>query len=145
MKRRARGAALAIVLLLLAGLGTLALTAVAAAAAALALAGHQQSAQQAFEAAEAGVAHALMLATRTRAAGAIEPFNPEPGADGAQYEARIIAAESPGALPPGFSIGEHAGAFAAEHYFIIADGHSARGARARIEQGFYLVVSGAGS
>jgi Tfp pilus assembly protein PilX len=142
MRRGDRGAALAIVLVLLSGLGALALTAAAAAAAALALAGHQQSAQQAFEAAEAGIAHALALAARTRAAGEVAPADPELGVGRVRYEARIVIAEPPGALPAGFSVGEHAEAFAAQHYFIVADGQAARGARARIEQGFYLVVPG---
>jgi hypothetical protein len=142
MTRKHRGSALAITLILLAGLGTLALMAVAAAAAALALAGHQQSAQQAFESAEAGIAHALVLAARTRAAGEVEPTDPESDVEDARFHARIVAAELPGALPAGFSVGEHSAAFAAQHYFIIADGHAARGARVRIEQGFYLVVPG---
>jgi hypothetical protein len=45
-----------------------------------------------------------------------------------------------GALPVGFTIGENAGSFGARHFFITADGSSGRGARARLEQGFYVVV-----
>ncbi len=137
------GAALAVTLVLLAGLGTLALTAAAAAIAALSLAGHQQSAQQAFEAAEAGVAHALVFVTRTRSDGAIDarPY-PDDAAAPAVFEARVSRAAMPGPLPSGFSAGEHAGAFATQPFFIVADGRAERGASARIEQGLYLVVPG---
>jgi hypothetical protein len=141
-----RGAALAVTLILLGGLGSLALTAAAAAVAALAVAGHQQYSQQAFEAAEAGIAHALILAAQSRSGGVI-PETPHQ-ADAAwptAFEARTGAAALPGALPAGFSIGEHGGAFAAQHYFIVATGRAARGAQARIEQGFYLVVPGGGT
>lgn len=138
-----RGAALAVTLILLAGLGSLALTAAAAAVAALALAGHQQSAQQAFEAAEAGIAHALSRAALTRSAGAIaEMVHDDDAPSPATFEARIEAVALPGALPAGFSVGEHDGAFSARHYYAVADGRAGRGARVRIEQGFYLVGPG---
>lgn len=144
MSATERGAALAVTLVLLGGLGTLALTAAGAAAAALALAGHQQSAQQAFEAAEAGLAHALVLAARSRGAGAIGAW-PYPDASEAlaNVSALIETAEPPAALPAGFSIGAHSDAFAAQQYFAIADARASRGARLRLEQGFYLVVPGA--
>ena len=61
-----RGSALVVVLVLLSGLGALALAAAAAAMTALALAGHQQMAQNAFEAAEAGIVNALLAAAETR-------------------------------------------------------------------------------
>lgn len=144
MRRTQNGAALAVTLILLAGLGALAMTAAAAAVAALALAGHQQSAQQAFEAAEAGIARSLDFAARTRSAGAMvdTPYPDEANAP-ATFAARIVDAGMPGALPAGFSVGEHASAFTARHYFAIADGSAGRGARVRIEQGFYLVGPGA--
>ncbi|MGQ0428960.1 MAG: PilX N-terminal domain-containing pilus assembly protein [Gammaproteobacteria bacterium] len=145
MKRQQSGAALAITLILLASLSALALTATAAAMAALALAGHQQSAQQAFEAAEAGIAHALALAARTRSGGVIARAPSAPGEDDSvSFEARTTTAAAPGALPVGFSVGEYADNYAAQHYFIVADGRAGRGARATIEQGFYLVVPGSG-
>jgi hypothetical protein len=43
-------------------------------------------------------------------------------------------------LPPGFSIGENTASFKTRHYFITSDGDSGRGARQRLEQGFYFVV-----
>jgi hypothetical protein len=43
-------------------------------------------------------------------------------------------------LPEGFTIGENDGSFAARHFFITADADSGRDTRARLEQGFYLVV-----
>lgn len=136
-----RGAALAVTLVLLGGLGTLALTAAGASIAALALAGHQQSAQQAFEAAEAGLAHALVLAGRSRGTGTIgEMPYPDTSKALASVAALIEDAEPPGALPAGFSVGEHSGAFAARPYFAIADARASRGAQVRLEQGFYLVV-----
>lgn len=145
MRRNQQGAALAVTLVLLAGLGSLALTAAAAAVAALALAGHQQSAQQAFEAAEAGIAHALARAALTRGAATIAATaHDADAAVPATFEARIEAVAQPGALPVGFSVGEHDGAFAAQHYFAVADGRAGRGALVRIEQGFYLVVAGGG-
>jgi len=145
VSRGERGAALAVTLVLLAGLGSLALTAGAAAIAALALAGHQQSARQAFEAAEAGVAHALARTALMRDAGTIaETVHDGDAASPASFEASIEAAEGPGALPAGFSVGEHAGAFAAQHYYVTADGRAGRGVRIRIEQGFYLVTPGDG-
>ncbi|MGQ0384343.1 MAG: hypothetical protein ACT4UP_06650 [Gammaproteobacteria bacterium] len=145
MIRMERGAALAITLILMGGVGTLTLTATAAAIAALALAGHQQSAQQAFEAAEAGIEHSLALAARTRGAVAV-PRSPHAAGEvaSASFEARTTAVTASDALPVGFSIGEHADALAAQHFFIEADGRAGHGARARIEQGFYLVVPGRG-
>lgn len=143
MSRRQRGAALAVTLILLGGLGMLALTAAAAAIAALALTGHQQSAQAAFEAAEAGVAHALEYAAAARAEGEIA--SEAPSADGdtpPAFESRITRVDLPGSLPAGFSIGGHADGFAAQHYFIVSDGRAERGVAVRIEQGFYLVVPG---
>lgn len=146
MNCRQRGAALAITLILLAGLGSLALTAAAAAVAALALAGHQQSAQQAFEAAEAGVAHALSRAAITRGVGTIAmTVHDGDAASPATFESRIEAVELPGVLPPGFSVGEHEGAFGARHFYAVADGRAGRGAMVRIEQGFYLIGPGGGS
>lgn len=145
MSRRESGAALAVTLVLMSGLGALALTGAAAAVTALALAGHQQAAQQAFEAAEAGNAQGLALAAETRAAGAIAEA-PHPGGAGATstFAARIDAVNAPGALPAGFSVGEHAAAFGAQHFVVVSEGRSARNALVRIEQGFYLVVPGAG-
>jgi Tfp pilus assembly protein PilX len=144
MRRAENGAALAVTLILLGGFGALALTAATAAVAALALAGHQQSAQQAFEAAEAGIAHSLEFAAQVRSTGVVAetPYPDEAGA-ATSFQARIVEAGLPGALPAGFSIGEHAGAFSARRFFAIADGNAGRGARARIEQGFYLVAPGA--
>jgi hypothetical protein len=143
MRRVQDGAALAVTLILLAGLGALAMTAAAAAVAALALAGHQQSARQAFEAAEAGIAHSLAFAARARSEGAIAetPYPDESGAPAA-FSARIVNAGAPGPLPAGFSVGEHAAAFSARHYFVTADGSASRGVQVRLEQGFYLVGPG---
>lgn len=146
MRRGESGAALALTLVLLAGLGSLALTAAAAAVAALALAGHQQSAQQAFEAAEAGIAHALARAAVARDGGTIaETLHDDESPAPATFEVRTEAVALPGALPAGFSVGEHAESYAARHYVAIADGRAGRGVRARIEQGFYLVVPGGSS
>jgi Tfp pilus assembly protein PilX len=139
-----RGTALVVTLLLLGGLGALALTAAAAAVAGLSLTGHQQFAQQAFEAAEAGVAHALALAARSRSEATINatPYPDEAGA--ASFEARIVRDTSSGPLPAGFSIGAQPGAFGAEQYYVVSDGFAGRDAGVRIEQGFYLVVPDGG-
>ncbi len=72
MKRNARGSAFVVVLVLMSGLGALALAAAAAAMTALALAGHQQMAQNAFEAAETGIVSALLAATEVRDVGTAE-------------------------------------------------------------------------
>jgi Tfp pilus assembly protein PilX len=69
VKTHSRGSALVVVLVLLSGLASLALAAAAAAMTALALAGHQQMAQNAFEAAETGIVAALVAATETRDGG----------------------------------------------------------------------------
>ena len=69
MKAASRGSAFVVVLVLLSGLAALALGAAAAAMTALALAGHQQMAQNAFEAAETGIAVALATAAETRDGG----------------------------------------------------------------------------
>ncbi|HEU4517745.1 MAG TPA: hypothetical protein VFR77_10610, partial [Steroidobacteraceae bacterium] len=69
MTRKSRGSALAVVLVLMSGLGALALAAAAASMTALALAGHQQMAQNAFEAAETGILAALVAAAGTREGG----------------------------------------------------------------------------
>ena len=141
MKLVERGSALVITLVLLAGLGALALAAAAAAMTALALAGHQQMMQNAFEAAETGIIQALTQAAAARGAGthagAIRPHDPTAAAN---FQTVTREAEGPGPLPDGFSIGENAGTFTARSYFITADAQSGRGTRARLEQGFYLVV-----
>jgi hypothetical protein len=136
-----RGSALVVVLVLISGLAALALAAGAAAMTALALAGHQQMALNAFEAAETGIVAALVEATGTReggdADGEVLPADP---AARAVWHTETREAEGPGILPPGFTIGENAGSFAARHFVITADASSGRGVRARLEQGFYIVV-----
>jgi Tfp pilus assembly protein PilX len=141
VKAVSRGSALVVVLVLMSGLGALALAAAAAAMTALALAGHQQMAQNAFEAAESGIVAALLEAADAREGGTDEAAILEEIATArASWHTETREAEGPGALPPGFSIGENAGTFTARHFFVTADGESGRGARARLEQGFYLVV-----
>lgn len=141
MTARSRGSALVMVLVLLSGLAALALAAAAAAMTALALAGHQQMAQNAFEAAETGIAVALLTATETREAGddAGDVLPEDPTAASA-WQTAMREADGPGVLPPGFTIGENADSFTARHFFVTADGSSGRGVRTRLEQGFYLVV-----
>ena len=136
---RQHGVALAVTLVLLSALGALALAAAAAAAAALALSGHQQFAQIAFQAAEAGIAESLLRAAAVRGPASIAPTAFPASAELATYEAATTAVPQPGALPVGFTIGENAGGFAARHYFIVSDGRSGRNSRVRLEQGFYLV------
>lgn len=137
--RQQRGLALVVTLVLLTALGALALAAAAAAAAALALSSHQQFVQIAFQAAEAGIAESLLSAAATRSTGSIpETSFPEIAAL-ATFEATTTEVPQAGSLPVGFTIGENAGAFAARHFFIVSDGRSGRSARARLEQGFYLV------
>jgi type II secretory pathway component PulK len=141
LNRQGRGSALVVVLVLLSALGALALAAAAAAMTALALAGHQQMAQNAFEAAEAGIVNALLAATDARRDGThTATILPDLATARAEYRTETREAEGPGTLPAGFSIGENAGTFTARHFFITADADSGRGARARLEQGFYFVV-----
>lgn len=141
MIARARGSALVVVLVLLSGIGALALAAAAAAMTALALAGHQQMAQNAFEAAESGIVDALVAALAARSgATATGSILPDDATARADWRAETREAVGASALPEGFSIGENAGSFGVRHFFITADGSSGRGARARLEQGFYVVV-----
>lgn len=141
MRAPARGSALVVVLVLLSGLAALALAAAAAAMTALALAGHQQMAQNAFEAAETGIAVALATAAATRDGGDDDgDVLPEDPTAHATWHTETREAAGPGILPPGFTIGENAGSFTARHFFVTADAASGRGVRARLEQGFYLVV-----
>jgi hypothetical protein len=141
MREKHEGSALVVTLVLLSGLGALALAAAAAAMTALALAGHQQTTQNAFEAAEAGIVRALLNAASVPSggvdAGSILPDVPTAAAE---FTTETHEAVGPGALPTGFTVGENAGAFTARHYFVTADGASRRGARVRLEQGFYRVV-----
>jgi Tfp pilus assembly protein PilX len=138
--RKDRGVALAVTLILLSGLGALAMAAAAAAAAALSLSGHQQFVQRAFEAAEAGIAESLELAAMTRSSSAIPSSEfPTTGPILAHFEATTTADPAAGTLPVGFSVGENSGTFSARHFFIVSDGRAGRGARVRLEQGFYLV------
>jgi hypothetical protein len=136
-----RGSALVVTLVLLSGLGALALAAAAAAMTALALAGHQQMSQNAFEAAETGIVHALTQAAAIRGegvnAGTIREADPTAAA---AFQTVTSEAEDPGPLPGGFSLGENTGTFMTRSFFITADAQSGRGARVRLEQGFYLVV-----
>ena len=141
MTGQPRGSALVVTLVLLSGLGALALAAAAAAVTALALSSHQQMAQSAFEAAEAGIAHALAQAALLRRAATIpETGHPDDGAGAATFATETREVTGPGALPAGFSIGENAGTFSARHFFILSEGHAGRNARAHLEQGFYFVV-----
>jgi Tfp pilus assembly protein PilX len=141
MNERQDGTALVVTLVLLSGIGALALAAAAAAMTALALASHQQMAQNAFEAAEAGIAHALVQATLLRRTATIpETRHPDDGAGVATFETETREMTARGALPAGFSIGENADTFSARHFFILSEGHAGRGARAHLEQGFYFVV-----
>ena len=141
MSARLRGSALVVVLVLLSGLGALVLAAAAAAMTALALAGHQQMAQNAFEAAESGIVVALLAATATREGGISEgEVLPEDATAHATWRTETREAEGPGILPPGFTIGENADSFAARHFFVTADASSGRSVRTRLEQGFYVVV-----
>ncbi len=141
MTGRQRGTALVVTLVLLSGLGALALAAAAAAVTALALASHQQVAQDAFEAAEAGIAHALVQAALLRHAVTIpQTRHPDDATGIATFETETLEMTAPGALPAGFSIGENGNTFAARHFFIRSTGHAGRNARARLEQGFYFVV-----
>lgn len=141
MRTHHQGSALVVTLVLLSGFGALALAAAAAAMTALALAGHQQMSQNAFEAAETGIVHALAQAATVRSAGTnAGTIRPDDATAAADYRTETREAGGPGALPTGFSVGENAGTFTARHFFITADGKSGRGARARLEQGFYLVV-----
>ncbi len=128
-------------LVLLSGLGALALAAAAAAMTALALAGHQQMSQNAFEAAETGIVHALTQAAATRGAGSnTGTVRQDDPTAAAAFQTLTREAEGPGPLPDGFSVGENAGTFMARSFYITADAQSGRGSRARLEQGFYLVV-----
>ncbi|HEU5467712.1 MAG TPA: hypothetical protein VFU77_00265 [Steroidobacteraceae bacterium] len=141
MRSRANGSALVVVLVLMSGLGALALAAAAAAMTALALAGHQQMAQNAFEAAESGIAEALLAASEARDGGTgAGELLADVATARAAFRTETREAPGPGTLPAGFSIGENAGSFTARHFFITADGESGRGARQRLEQGFYFVV-----
>jgi Tfp pilus assembly protein PilX len=141
VRARTHGSALVVVLVLLSGLGALALAAAAAAMTSLALAGHQQMAQNAFEAAETGIVNALVDAAETRAGGtASAAVLPEDATARAEWRTETREAAGPGSLPDGFSVGENAGTFAARHYFITSDASSGRGARVRLEQGFFIVV-----
>jgi hypothetical protein len=58
----------------------------------------------------------------------------------AVWQTETREADGAGILPPGFTFGENAGSFAAHHFFITSDAGSGRGVRARLEQGFYVVV-----
>lgn len=140
MMRAQQGVALVVTLILLSGLGALALAAAAAAAAALALSSHQQSAQYAFQAAEAGIVQSLTRAAATRSEGSI-PVTPYPESANpvATLQTVTTVATQPGALPLGFSIGENPHTFSAGHFYIVSDGRAARGTHVRLEQGFYLV------
>jgi hypothetical protein len=123
------------------GLSALALAAAAAAVTALALAGHQQAAAIALEAAEAGIAHALIAASERAGPAVAGPMPHDVGGiTQARFETRTTLQEGNGALPPGFSIGAASTAFQSQHYLVVSDGQAVRNVRVRLEQGFYVVV-----
>lgn len=141
MKQAQSGAALAVALVLLTGLSALALAAAVAAITALALAGYQQGAAFALEAAEAGVARALQVATEQPGpATTASMAHSVGGTTEGSFETRTTEVNGIGALPPGFSIGATDQTFQAQHYLIESDGRAARRTRVWIEQGFYVVV-----
>jgi hypothetical protein len=143
VKAGSKGAALAVTMVLLTGLSALALAAGAAAVTALALAGYQQGAAIALEAAESGISRAMEQARVQPGPAAAGPLSHTAGgATEARFTTRTIEQAGSGALPAGFSIGESATSFRSRHYFIVADGEATRGARVRLEQGFYVVGPG---
>lgn len=141
MSGRSRGSAMVVVLVLMSGLGALALAAAAASMTALALAGHQQMTQNAFEAAETGIASSLLAASATREGGELlGEILPDLATARATWRTETAEVPGRGALPPGFSVGENPDSFTTRHFFITSDGDSGRGARQRLEQGLYFVV-----
>jgi hypothetical protein len=81
---------------------------------ALALAGHQQMAQNAFEAAESGIVAALLEAAEVREGGTdAATILADIATARAAYRTETREALGAGALPTGFSVGENAGTFAA--------------------------------
>jgi hypothetical protein len=135
-----RGTALAVALVLLAGLAALALAAAAAAVTALALTSHQQGAAIALEAAEAGIAHALQVATDhpgPAAAGPM-PFGIG-GATQARFETQTMELAGTGAMLTGFSVGATDSAFQSRHFLIVSNAQATRNVRVKLEQGFYVV------
>jgi Tfp pilus assembly protein PilX len=141
MMHASRGAALSVALVLLAGLAALALAAVAAAVTALALTGHQQGAAIALEAAEAGIAHALQVATEHPGAAAAGPMPHSVGGTAqARFETQTTELAGAGAMPPGFSVGATDSAFQSRHFLIVSNAQATRNVQVRLEQGFYVVV-----
>lgn len=123
-----RGVALAIVLVLLLGLALLAIAGMGGAIASMAIVGLAEQHAIAFEAAEAAV-------TRTLHAW------PVVATDDSVVSVEVVGdAPAAGASPPeGFSIGDGGHGLELRHYTITAESRAARGAAARVEQGFSIL------
>lgn len=126
--RQSRGVALALVLVLLLGLVLLAIAGMGGAAASVAIAGLAEQHAIAFEAAETAVTRTL------REWPAVAPDDSPVRVD--------VAGDAPAAgssQPEGFSIGDGAHGLELRHYTITAESRAARGAAARVEQGFTVL------
>ncbi len=140
MKSRSRGVALTVALVLLTGLSVLALAAAAAAVTALALTGYQQAEAAALEAAEAGIARSIQVATQHAGPGVAAMPHAVGGTSSARFESRTAELDDNGALPEGFSIGATDGAFQSRNFLIVSQGWATRDVRVKLEQGFYVVA-----
>ncbi len=127
--RHSRGVVLALVLVLLLGLALLAIAGMGGAAASVAIAGLAEQHAIAFEAAEAAVTRSL------RAWPAVETDGESP----VSVEVTADAPATNASQSEGFSIGDGAPGLELRHYTITAESRAARGAAARVEQGFTVL------
>lgn len=139
---RSRGATLLVTLLLLGILALLGVSALRSAALDLAMSGSEQYRARALQAAEAAVA-AASVALRATPPGAVPPpqtAQPLPGMDGDAWSYTVsFIADDPATLAAS------GGARTAQHYTIVADGRSLRGAAVALAAGVRVVRTSAGA
>jgi type II secretory pathway pseudopilin PulG len=138
--RRAAGQALATLLILLVAFALLALSAMATALAGLAAAGQETEAALAQEAAEAAIAGVLRDWPATRDGHPPAPAWPDlPSAVTASARVQRDPPEAATAWASGMSLGDDGEGLELRHYGVVATGRARRGAAVALEQGFTVV------
>jgi hypothetical protein len=135
---RQRGATLIVGLVLLSALTLLATSAMTTATVELVIADNARFRQQAFEAAESGIA--IAMPSHASAAAPAQSFAVAFD-DGSAAQAAVAFHAVTPVPDAAFSMGSNPGMLEARHFEIVSAGRAARGAAARHRQGFYVVAA----
>jgi len=141
-ENRGRGAALVVCLIVLSALTTLGISTMSSAAIEWVLARNLRYQHAAFEAAAAGIEHAL--ASQSFALEAPTTISQYlPGSGGAEFTATIRFHGTTELPINGWLTGKDSSEFAAYHFEILSHGAAPRNASATLRQGFYIIAPAA--